>query len=286
MIRDFLDESDFENLQFNIEDSLKNDPDLKDFNYNPIRFNDYKNLRQIKDLLIDFQSIISSFEEKLVEQLRYWSQGDNEPPKRENVEILYHTTINSNELEQNGFVKNLNAKQQGLGGSNSSKSGNPSVSFTSDFYVAKEIARSLKEGIMIAHGEIDESDILHWAEQDGIKEKILDSFRSLYGRTFESKTLQEIKGEWIWHPYRVFDLYKIYLWFAKPQGKNSIQRYNPVYTINSESLIDSFKSKSANDVGIIVAECDMTNPDILYLASMHEYRVPVESILKVVKVIR
>lgn len=286
MIRDYLDEDDFNNIEFNIEDYLKHDPELKNFDYNSIQFNDYKNLKQIKDLLIDFQSTISSFEEKLNEQIRFWTRGDSEPPKRENIEILYHTTINSNDLEQNGFVKNLNAKQQGLGGSNSSKSGNPSVSFTSDFYVAKEIARSLREGIMISNGEIDENIIFNWADQDGIKEEVLNSFRNLYGRAFESETLQEIKGEWIWYPGRVFDLYKLYLWYAKPQGKNYIERYNPVYTINSESLMNSFKSKSASDVGIVCAEIDMTNPDILYLSSMHEYRVPVESILKIVKVIR
>ena len=285
-IRDFLDEDDFENIVYNILEYKKTDPKLINFNYNPIQFDDYKNLKKIKDLLINFQLTISSFEEALVEQIRFWSRGDSEPPKRESVETLYHTTINSNELEQFGFIKNLNAKQQGLGGSNSSKSGKPSVSFTSDFYVAKEIARSLKEGIMISHGEIDENEIFRWAEQDGIKESVIDSFRNLYGRAFESKTIQEINGEWIWYPYRVFDLYRLYLWYAKPQGKNYIERYNPVYTISSESLMNSFKSKSPNDVGIIVAECDMTNPDILYLSSMHEYRIPTESILKIIKVIR
>lgn len=208
---------------------------------------------------------IKSYKDKLQEYLnhrsRYIQHGKEVPAKSEDIETLYHATINADKIYSSGFIKDYE-NTEGLGGSVSLSNGKPGVSFTSDFYVAKEIARCLKEAIMIANGEIDSNDILEWSKD---KKELLDSLDSIYGhKDLTSKVA-------------AFDLYKIYL---------SYNRYDPVFFGSSEKFINTFIGKSTSDVGIIAASIDMKNKDIKYLSSMEEYRVPVESIISIDKVIK
>ena len=216
----------------------------------------------------DYEKIINyiiSYRDKLKEHLnhraRYINEGQETPPKSENVETLYHATINADKINSSGFIKDYE-NTEGLGGSVKLKSGKPGISFTADLYVAKEVARCLKEAIMICNDEIDANDILEWSKD---KDQLLDSLKSINNhKDLTSKVA-------------VFDLYKIYL---------AYNRYDPVFFGSSENFINIFSGKSTSDVGIIAASVDMTNKDIMYLSSMEEYRVPVESVLSIEKVIR
>ena len=253
-------------------------------NYNPedyanLDIDFYKNLFEIKKLLIDFIVYIKNVRQKLEEQIRYSVFGDTKRPQSENIEVLYHTTISSKDVELNGFRKKWN-DNEGLGGSNLLSSGKPGISFTSDFYVAKEIARCLKEAILISHGEIKKEHILDWADKDGIGYKVKETYKSVYGRTHFDPNFE-------WEQKNVFNLYRSYLANSENKSTNFfVKRYDPLFMSGDESFMKLLSTKTPNDVGIIAAECDMTNPDIMYLSSMHEYRVPVEAVLKIVKVIR
>ena len=241
------------------------DGELKYFNQEYYPNIDKNSYRKLFDIIHIFDNIVSNIEEA-IPKFQSLNRPFNSPPEREDVEILYHTTINADKIFSQGFQKDW--KGEGLGGSNSDKMGNPSVSFTSNLYVAKEIARCLKEGIMIARGQIDGEDILNWAIQDGIIENVEDLMKSIWGKVDNND------------PKSVFNLYRSYLAYSRP-GANF--RYNPYFVNN---IVDILKEKDQHNVGILAAEIDMTDPAIDYAPGMDEYRVPVRAIKKIVKILR
>lgn len=189
------------------------------------------------------------------------SGRDDNPPETEDEEILYHATINADKIYNEGFIKE-DVKTEGIGGSTETKSGKKGISFTSDLYIAKEVARCLKEVIMIANGEISANDILEWSND---KDKILKSVKSTYGKL----NLED--------PNDIFKIYNNYLWLDK--------RYNPLF-FGISDIVSMFGGKNPNQVGIIAAKVNMKNPDISYHVGMLEYRVPSEAIIKIEKLIK
>lgn len=187
--------------------------------------------------------------------------SDDTRPKSDDIETLYHATINASSILNSGF-SNDRSKVEGIGGSNNLKSGKPGISFTSDFYVAKEVARSLKEMIMIANGELKARHILHWADLEGIKEEVLGLYKGVSGDSLE---LDSIEG--------TAELYHYYLCTTK-------SRYNPFF-FGAANIVRNLRGRSSKDVGIIVAEVNMRHPDNMYFTAMHEFRVPAEAVLKI-----
>jgi len=47
-----------------------------------------------------------------------------------------------------------------------------------------------------------------------------------------------------------------------------------------------FKALNRKDIGILVADVDMTHPDIMYFGAEREFRVPPEAVLDIKKVIQ
>lgn len=180
-------------------------------------------------------------------------------PESESVETLYHTTANLDRILANGFSSDP-VKTEGLGGSTSLKAGGNGVSFTSDLYVAKEIARCFKELIMIATGELTGPKLLTWMD-DKLKDMVLRGSREIHG----TKSIDT--------PEDVVNIYKVYLAHSK--------RYDPLFMPNAKNLISIFGSRQKENVGIIQAKIDMSNPNITYFSGMHEYRVPPEAILSI-----
>lgn len=204
---------------------------------------------------------------KTKEVLRYKGDG----PEHESVESLYHASVNAKELYENGFAKNI-PQEGGLGGSQSLSSiEDKGISFTADLYIAKEIARSLKEVIGIANKKYDFRNVLTWALQDGVSEEELMSEYRLKKRAKEKPSLSS--------PKEVFELYRRYLTFAESKGN----RYNPLYFGVS---INSFKNLKEENVGVIKVKIDMTNPDMQYFSGMHEFRVPLKSVIEIEKLIQ
>lgn len=180
-------------------------------------------------------------------------------PKSESIETLYHATANIDRILANGFTSDP-VKTEGLGGSTSLKAGGNGVSFTSDLYVAKEIARCFKELIMIATGELTGPQLLNWMD-DELKNLVLRGSREIHG----TKSIDT--------PEDVVNIYKVYLAHSK--------RYDPLFMPNAQNLVSIFGSRQKENVGIIQAQIDMNNPNITYFSGMHEYRVPPEAVLSI-----
>ena len=185
----------------------------------------------------------------------------------EPVETLYHATVNATQLLKTGFKTDYRQSVEGIGGSNMDESGKPAVSFTSDLYVAKEIARCLKEAIMIAKGELDIYDIKTMALQSGAAEEVEKAF-PYYSK---DENLKNVK------PKDVFEYYRYYLAFSK--------RYDPVF-FDSAHLMELFKNKKVEDVGILVCKVNMQDPNIKYLQAMEEYRIAPENVISIEKVLK
>ncbi len=196
------------------------------------------------------------------------------PPETEKVETLYHASVNAKPLLRSGF--NPQGKGgMGLGGSSETDSGVAAISFTFDLYIAKEIARTLKEGVLIAHGKVSPREVLGWAEKAGFKDKVVETARSTYyGRAVwedPSKSIEHAMAYWY-----------AYLAYAGRSGK----RYNPVFWTGPKQLVPQFKRVKYGDIGVLVAEVNMEDPDITYKPAEREYRVPVSAIVDLKKVIQ
>lgn len=195
------------------------------------------------------------------------------PPETEDVETLYHASVDAKPLLRSGF--NPQGKGgMGLGGSTDTDSGKPAISFTYDYYIAKEIARSLKEATLIAQGKVRPDTVLEWADKAGIKDKVIETARSTYfGRAVwddPRKRIEHAMAYWY-----------AYLAYAGRAGK----RYNPVFWDNPSGLVKKLKSVNYRNIGVLVADVNMNDPDITYIPAEREYRVPVSAIVDLKKVI-
>lgn len=228
-------------------------------------------LKAISEELVSLLDLVKQYAiPKLERRIEVTYKSDVKPATNK-VELLYHATVNADSLMKTGFVvgdANSTKNSEGIGGSNLDASGKKSISFTADIYIAKEIARCLKEAVMIAHGEIDIYDLITYAMQDGVAQEIERNF----GFFSNEENLARATTK------QVFDYYRYYL-------STSPKRYNPLF-FDSDHLMELFKTKQVEDVGIVVCQVDMTNPQILYLRSMEEFRVPPEAVIKVTKVLR
>jgi hypothetical protein len=228
-------------------------------------------LKAISAELVSLLDLVKQYAiPKLERRIEVTYKSDAKPATNK-VELLYHATVNADSLMKTGFVvgdANSTKNSEGIGGSNLDASGKKSISFTADIYIAKEIARCLKEAVMIAHGEIDIYDLITYAMQDGVAQEIERNF----GFFSNEENLARATTK------QVFDYYRYYL-LASPK------RYDPLF-FDSDHLMELFKTKQVEDVGVVVCQVDMTNPRILYLRSMEEFRVPPEAVIKVTKVLR
>jgi hypothetical protein len=240
----------------------------EDFNAGEVIKNWEKLILLVEEFLkeIDYRRI------KLNEMLRKWSayRAEDLTPKTEDTEILYHASADAATIYANGFSPAGPPEEGGLGGSQGDKSGKSSVSFTSDLYIAKEIYRTLKEAILIAHGEVKLKDIIAMAEEHDI------DLEDTFGKSEWKKILADP------NPTNVFETYRHFLHWSESINK----RYNPLFFGVPEKFIKIFSTKDISDVGILACKVDMTDKSIDYLVSMSEYRVPTRAIIKIEKLIK
>lgn len=229
-------------------------------------------VKQIAAEYIDFKKYIKEYVLPKMERLmqRRYAQTDKDMAHKniERTETLYHATANAPEIFRNGFKTNFNQTSEGIGGSNLDKGGKPAISFTADLYVAKEIARCLKEAIMIAKGELDIYDIKTMALQEGTHKQIVDTM-PFFGKEENLEGLE---------PKDVFEYYRLYLMYSP-------KRYDPLF-FDSRGLMNIFKTKNVEDVGVLVCKVDMTDPNILYLSSMEEFRVNPKNVVSIEEILR
>ena len=221
----------------------------------------FASIKRIPELLDNLCQDISSYLTSLKEYKRQLSS--NEPSSSESEEILFHATLNAENIFNHGFRKDP-IKTEGLGGSTATKTGKHGISFTSDLYVAKEVARCFKEAIMIANGEINGHDLLEWSSD---KESLLKTVKKVHGSELD-----------YFNPVDVFNIYTTYLAMDN--------RYNPLFFGHAANMVEYFKDKNEKQVGIIAAKVNMNDPDIVYFSAMSEYRVPAEAVISIEKLIK
>jgi len=184
-------------------------------------------------------------------------------PEHEKIETLYHTSVHATSLYRGGFEKRVPGPK-GLGGAQSDKCGKPAISFTSDLYVAKEVMRGLKEAIMVAKGQVRLKHVIEWAKKAGVGSPVLKSIQlNKYGDD----------------PAGVMFAYREYMGLQT-------KRYNPLFFGDMRQLMKDFKQLNPKDVGILVCDVDMGNKCIGYIATMQEYRVPPDAVVKIKKLIK
>lgn len=213
-------------------------------------------------------SIANVFNKKIDAMVARGSRRYEDKPQTEEVETLYHTTIKAKEIFQNGFDLAGPVGQAGLGGNQNDNSGKPAISFTADFYVAKEIMRTLREGILIATNQMSMNDLRRMAHNDGVFDEVEKSFNGLQGRKTNTPSLR-------------FEYYKIYLAHSQSEKK----RYDPLFVGNTNKLLQLLATKKPEDVGILVCKVNMRNPNMLYFPAMEEYRVSADSVVSIDKII-
>lgn len=204
-------------------------------------------------------------------------------PEHEKTETLYHASTNARALMSKGFTSRNN-DDVGLGG------GIPDgqASFTTDLFVAKEIARSFKEVVLIARGEVTANDIMDWAKREGVFDKVwtrtmewMSEFMDRDEYYNKVELSKEKLATILREPHQAMKVYDTYL---HAQNK----RYNPVFSgITTEAFTKKMAKKSVKDVGVLVCTVDMTNSaKFSYLHAEREFRIPVSAIISIDKVIR
>ncbi len=272
-------------------------------------------------LFKEFQSLVHDFTdamrllkaklETLTNQAQ-WDENENSAlPKHEKIEKLYHASIYARDLAQHGFQATRPGEGGlGLGGSVADKAGNEAISFTYDPKYALEIARWFKEVAMVYSGQIKLHQVLRWIEEEGMVREVLDGMRGLYRTCSEGGSfavmqegvtcLDEENGRWKFtlekfdrtlnkvvtspgDPDQVFettndvwDLYNAYL-------NKSKLRENPMG--NMSALLKTMQARNVDPkgIGVIEAEVDMSDPDILHKPAEREFRVQPRAIKKVVR---
>jgi len=235
-------------------------------------------------------------------------------PKHEKLERLYHASIYARDLANGGFQAVRSEEGGlGLGGSVSDKAGNDAISFTYDQKYALEIARWFKEVAMVVAGEIKPQQILRWAEEEHKVAETLKFLKALHGGcAYEGGSamfavmkggvtcITEEHGRWKFtlekfdrtlnknvitegDPDEIFktkdDTYALYYAFLNADK----HRENPMGNLNT--LLKTMESKHVDPkgIGVIEAEVDMDDPDIMHKPAERELRVPVRAIRKVVR---
>lgn len=267
-------------------------------------FPEYSDVVQEFPALLDGLEAFIDFRDRAEDQLAKWQELQRHrqrgyQPETERVETLYHATTDAKTLLRTGFSEK-GAGGVGLGGADPEL-----VSFTTDLFVAKEIARVLKEAIMVARGKVSASDILDWAKREGgeVYDAVMNEIEvERPKRRFDIKkgwidepTKEEL-GKWFRKPETVFRLYNRYLY-----GQRS--RYNPVFGETGPDVVRRLAKKRQRDVGVLECSVNMDEvkegvrrrvekgnkypPNfIAYRGSEREYRVPVEAIISCDRIIK
>lgn len=212
-----------------------------------------ENIKRYLDHVKRFSQAIKAALERIQIRRQKSSTGEQQLPAHEQIETLYHATPFVKEILTQGFKTKEELSQEGLGG----HTGN-NISFTADLEIAKDIAISLKEVILIAQGKIQLSDIMDLARKEKLQTLISDAKLTLH---YAKKQNRKIKRS------DIFELYKRYLSYSPT-------RYNPVYW---GVEIENFQNLDIKNVGVIASKVDIEQT-AEYLDSMEEYRVPVSAI--------
>jgi hypothetical protein len=219
-----------------------------EYESNPAKYKEiHKMLKSLSPMFNEFLSFYDDFKPKMITWKK--SLRHDYVPEHENVEELYHTSMYSKELLKNGFQKKIPTDRIGLGGATEG------VSLTSDLKIAQDIARFLKEVIMIFNGQLKYRHILDYMKREGI----------------DPTAGPERANE----PQNVIELARFYEYYLTM----SKMRTNPWTMWSNEKAVKAFFRRKVSDVAILKCKVDMTNAQVKFVKGEREYRVPPEAII-------
>lgn len=261
-----------------INDIKENDENVESF-YKSFEF--YQSLYEYLNLLIEVHVKLEAFKERdELRQNRYYDSSLRIIPKHEKFETLYHATPFVKEILREGFKTKEQTGINVLGGETEN-----SISFTADIEIAKEIARSIKDVINIAKGNITLKDLVRIAKEENIDIKKFSEWIEDY-KSYVRKKRQGGKLDYfskkIIDPFdpneNLYDdiKYHIYQFYRNYMMHTSV-RYNPLFFGVTNK---NFENLNINNVGVLAADCDMSKIT-RYLESMEEFRIKIDGIFNV-----
>ena len=228
-------------------------------------------LSHAKSMMPKIKQVLA-MKEKLEKQLSimdkmYTAQwGDGKyVPDHEKTEVLYHATAFATEILRDGF--SVEAPQGRTGVGNYGSQG--TISFTHDLYIAKEIARCLKEVCMIANGQVKLPQVLDWIKRENPDIDLNNLMRE------EGVSVRNKEGPIVVPPDRVVRMYNRFLWSTK-------MRSNPVFA-SYKNLITNLTGRNPQDIGVLACKVDMSQMED-YIPAEREVRVPASAVLSVKRI--
>lgn len=234
-------------------------------------------LKQLTGIIRDrlpaiHQQVVAAYEEivaRLSELLQHLSYdaGGRESRYRpgKGVEKLYHATAWKTEIARDGFRAEKPGGRMGLGG------GVDLICFTADLYIAKEIARCLKEAVMIVNGQLTERELMEWLRADGISRERWESGygpKSDIGKYGPNGSVRDITDY-------TMSLYKAWL------GLNESMRSNPVFFGTPAQFVDALKGRKVADVGVLECMVDVDAEHVEFVPAEMEFRAPASAVQSV-----
>jgi hypothetical protein len=226
-----------------------------------------KEVKAVETMVEQAREVVKLIKEKKVRTraLRFYrDEGFNnvQPgvtrPEHEDVEVLYHASVNARQLVEEGFSAEVPKSGASLGGAQDTHdTKTPGIACTSDIYVAKEIARWFKIVTLVAQGKFRKADVVELAARHKIK-------------GVSAREVERIRDR----PDDVFELLKTTL----AHGHFEKKIFDPLFFAIS---IESFKNVDLDQIGVVAMKVDMTDRRIMFLSSMSEFRVPVSAILSI-----
>jgi hypothetical protein len=184
------------------------------------------------------------------ERNRY-KDGAEVPPPSAEVTTLYHATPYLQQVLKEGFKVNTT---QALGGATDN-----AICFTGSKFIARQIARCMREVIGIAKGEITREALVKRIKREGLYEKLKGNI-AIGQREHDTATEDEKRQG-------VYELFRYYL------GMHD-KRYDPLFFGID---LKSFETLDRANVGVVAAKVRMDKVK-RYLQAMQEYRVPPEGV--------
>lgn len=181
--------------------------------------------------------------------------GTYEPTITGETQRVYHATTSMTHIIRNGFTGRVDGAI-GLGELGRSRD---EISFTTSQSIAANIARTLKEAWMIAHGKLTANDVLHMLRHDTTMD-VAHMESNVGFKLADANT-----------PKRVFKLYNYWLWMQK-------RRENPVFG-DTERVIDYMNTIPLTEIGVVAADIRLVPDGYEYLIAEREYRVTAEYVM-------
>lgn len=225
---------------------------------------DLKEVKDIAQALIRFYQTVEEFKKRV-----RVSEKHEETLKVGEVETLYHVSIHARDLYQKGFSMTMPKENSGmgLGGSQSTKSGQVGISFTYDRNNAREMYRLFRELHDALKGKLKARTVVDAIERSRDPENVWKEWFSWS------------KKRWPETPLEIAYLHYLYTRLSKDRS--------PIWILNArQKFLPNLAKVSASDIGILVAEVDMSHDDVTFQYGEREYRVPPEAVIQIKKVIQ